>query len=88
MNTLTRKPLATLLKAVAIVSVALAGATATAQSDWPNKPIRIVVPYGAGSSPDVIARLMGDKLGAKLGQPVIVENRAGAGAWIESMPAS
>ena len=58
MNSLIRKPLATLLQAAAIVSVALAGATATAQSDWPNKPIRIVVPYGAGSSPDVIARLI------------------------------
>lgn len=79
MNLLTCKPLATLLQSAAIVSLTLAGATVSAQSDWPNKPIRIVVPYGAGSSPDVIARLMGDKLGAKLGQPVIVENRAGAG---------
>jgi tripartite-type tricarboxylate transporter receptor subunit TctC len=73
------KPLTGLLKAAAIVSMALASVAATAQSDWPNKPIRIVVPYGAGSSPDVIARLMGDKLSAKLGQPVLVENRAGAG---------
>jgi len=71
--------LATVCKAGAIVSLALAGSAAMAQSDWPNKPIHIVVPYGAGSSPDVIARLMGDKLAAKLGQPVIVENRAGAG---------
>jgi tripartite-type tricarboxylate transporter receptor subunit TctC len=71
--------LATVLKASAVVSLALAGSATLAQSDWPNKPIRIVVPYGAGSSPDVIARLMGDKLSAKLGQPVIVENRAGAG---------
>jgi len=71
--------LASLIKATAVVSLALAGSAAQAQSDWPNKPIRIVVPYGAGSSPDVIARLMGDKLSVKLGQPVLVENRAGAG---------
>jgi tripartite-type tricarboxylate transporter receptor subunit TctC len=79
MTSLIRTHLATLIKAVAVVSVALAGASATAQSDWPNKPIRIIVPYGAGSSPDVIARLMGDKLSNRLGQPVLVENRAGAG---------
>ncbi len=71
--------LASLIKATAVVSLALAGSAAQAQSDWPNKPIRIVVPYGAGSSPDVIARMMGEKLSAKLGQPVLVENRAGAG---------
>lgn len=79
MHLLNRKPLATLLKGAAIVSLALSAATVSAQSDWPNKPIRIVVPYGAGSSPDVIARLVGDKLSAKLGQPVLVENKPGAG---------
>jgi tripartite-type tricarboxylate transporter receptor subunit TctC len=50
-----------------------------AQSAWPNKPIRVVVPYGAGSSPDVIMRIVGERSGAPLGQPVVVENRAGAG---------
>lgn len=79
MKPLLQNPLAALVKGAAIVTLTLAGATVSAQSDWPNKPIRIVVPYGAGSSPDVIARLMGDKLGARLGQPVIVENRPGAG---------
>ncbi|MEO7854997.1 MAG: tripartite tricarboxylate transporter substrate-binding protein, partial [Rubrivivax sp.] len=52
---------------------------AMAQGTWPNKPIRIVVPYGPGSSPDVLVRLFSDKLAQKLGQPVVVENRAGAG---------
>ncbi len=79
MSPLNFKPLANLLKGAAIVSLALAGVTASAQSDWPTKPIRIVVPYGPGSSPDVIARLLGEKLAARVGQPVIVENRAGAG---------
>ena len=79
MTLLNCKPLATMFKGAAIVSLVLAGVSASAQSDWPNKPIRLVVPYGPGSSPDVIARLIGDKLGARLGQPVIVDNRAGAG---------
>ena len=46
---------------------------------WPNKPIRIVVPYGAGSSPDVFMRIVAEKIGPRLGQQVLVENRAGAG---------
>jgi tripartite-type tricarboxylate transporter receptor subunit TctC len=63
---------------VAIGLAALAG-QAAAQQGWPNKPIRIVVPYGAGSSPDVIARIVAEKLSPRLGQPVVIENRAGAG---------
>ncbi|WP_298924250.1 tripartite tricarboxylate transporter substrate binding protein [uncultured Ramlibacter sp.] len=58
--------------------LALAAGAAFAQA-WPNKPIRIVVPYGAGSSPDVIARIVGEELGPRLGQPVVIENRPGAG---------
>jgi tripartite-type tricarboxylate transporter receptor subunit TctC len=46
---------------------------------WPSRPIRIVIPYGAGSSPDVFARIVAERLAVRLGQPVIVENRAGAG---------
>ena len=46
---------------------------------WPARPIRLVVPYGPGSSPDVIARLVAEKLSVRLGQPVLIENRIGAG---------
>jgi len=52
--------------------------TAFAQ-DWPQRPVRIVVPFGAGSSPDILARIVNDKLAPRLGQPLIVDNKPGAG---------
>ncbi len=52
------------------------------QSGYPNKPIRVIVPYAAGISPDVVCRIIADKLGQALGQPVIVDNRAGAGGML------
>lgn len=52
---------------------------ATAQERWPGKPVRIVVPFAAGGSTDVVARMIGQKLSALWGQPVVIENRAGAG---------
>ena len=53
-----------------------ASAQGTAAPAWPGKPLRIVIPYGPGSSPDVLARLLGERLTARLGQAVLVENRA------------
>lgn len=49
---------------------------------WPARPIRLVSPYGAGGSNDILTRLLGDFLGRKLGQGVVVENKAGAGTRI------
>lgn len=49
---------------------------------WPSKPIRMIVPFPAGSSPDLIARIVTEKLAAVLGQPIVVENRPGAGGNI------
>ncbi len=60
--------------------LSVAVAPALAQAPWPTaKPIRIVVPYGPGSSPDVLVRLFSDKVAKSLGQTVIVENKPGAG---------
>lgn len=57
-------------------------ATAAAAHAWPDKPVRIVVPAPAGSSLDVIARTLGDKLSPKWKQPVVVDNKPGAGGMI------
>jgi tripartite-type tricarboxylate transporter receptor subunit TctC len=60
-----------------------AGAIPLAQAqDFPVKTIRVIVPAAAGGSPDVLARLLGSKLHERLGQPVVVDNRAGAGQMI------
>ena len=52
---------------------------AQVQANWPTRPIKLVVPYGPGSSPDVIARIISEKLSTRLGQAVVIENRIGAG---------
>jgi tripartite-type tricarboxylate transporter receptor subunit TctC len=58
---------------------ALAQPSAGGSGPWPNRPIRIVIPYAAGSSPDVFARIVAEKMAPRLGQQILVENRAGAG---------
>lgn len=65
----------TLLVLAATAAIAI---TAQAQ-DWPQRPVRVIVPFAAGASPDILARIVNDKLAARIGQPLIVENKPGAG---------
>jgi len=62
---------------VALLGLFLAALPTTAQ-DWPTKPVKIVVPFGAGSTPDVVARLIADHLQKKFGQPFVIDNKPGA----------
>ena len=55
---------------------------AKAETAWPNKPIKLIVGFAAGGSTDVTARVIGQALSQRLGQPVIIENRPGAGGNI------
>ena len=72
-----------LLKSAAAIAASLPLPHAGAQSaGYPNRPLKIIVPYAAGLSPDVVARIIGDKLGQALGQSVIIDNRPGAGGMI------
>jgi len=62
-----------------LIALAAVAALPAAAQDWPQRPVRIVVPFAAGSSPDILARIVNDKLAARIGQPLIVENKPGAG---------
>ena len=73
MNKILKTAVLTSLGACAITQ-ALAQSTV----DFPTRPIRIVVPFAAGGATDVIARVVGQKMSDQLGQPVVVDNKAGA----------
>jgi tripartite-type tricarboxylate transporter receptor subunit TctC len=67
---------------VALCTLAMLAAGASARAEWPDHPINLIVPFPAGSSPDLLARMISDPLSQELGQPVIVENKPGAGGNI------
>jgi tripartite-type tricarboxylate transporter receptor subunit TctC len=71
-----------LIAAAATLLTASAGAQPAAATTYPNRPIRIIVPFTAGSATDIMARITGEKISASLGQPVTVENRPGAGGTL------
>ena len=69
-----------LIKSLFVAVLALAGAVHA--QDWPSKPIRFMVPFPPGGSVDQVARILGNALSPALGQPIVVENRGGAGGAI------
>ena len=69
--------------AISTFALALHTLDASAQA-WPTKPLRAIVPVGAGSSTDIVHRLVLEQVSAQLGQPIVVENRVGAGGTIGS----
>jgi len=71
------------IRRIAIVAVCLLSmqVAASAQS-WPARPIRAIIPFGAGSATDVVPRIVFEQLSPQLGQPIVVENRTGAGGTL------
>jgi tripartite-type tricarboxylate transporter receptor subunit TctC len=69
---------------LALLTLAFGAGPAAAQENWPTKPITYVVPFAAGGTTDTLARIIGQKLSTALGQPVVVDNKPGAGGNIGS----
>src|SRR3979490_1679832 len=69
-----------LFRALAAFAIVFAGADAASAEGWPNRPIRMIVPYTAGGYTDLMARLAGQKISEALGQPLVFENKPGANA--------
>lgn len=65
--------------AIAALAVALAPAGPAAAQDFPTRPVTLVIPFAAGGSTDLVGRLIAERMAAELGQPVVVENKGGAG---------
>ncbi len=71
-----------LLAAAGVLS--LPAVPALAQAGWPDRPIRLIVPYGAGTSTDIMTRVVAPHMSATLGEPIVVENRVGASGAVGS----
>jgi tripartite-type tricarboxylate transporter receptor subunit TctC len=80
-NVIARQRRSLVCALAATLAAGFAG-TAGAQANWPTRPIKLMVPYAAGGSTDILSRLLAERLTEKLGQQVLVENRGGAGGSV------
>ena len=74
----------TLVTTAVLAAAWLSGPVAAQTTDFPNKPVRIVVPFPPGGATDITARVVAEKLSTKWGQPVVIDNKAGAGGNVGS----
>ncbi|RZS78048.1 Bug family tripartite tricarboxylate transporter substrate binding protein [Pigmentiphaga kullae] len=70
------------LQGVVAIALAVAAGPAWSADAYPSKPIRIVIPFAPGGTVDILGRVLGEQLGTRLGQPIIIDNRPGAGGNI------
>ena len=72
-------------RSLAVLALALSPVAASLAAEWPERAVRIVVPFGAGGSTDALARTVAAKLSEQTRQPVVIDNRAGAAGSIGAL---
>ncbi len=85
MNSLTRRSVVSSALQLSLLALGMGLSVFASAQSFPTKPIRLIVPFAPGGSTDIIARAVGDALGRQLGQPVIVENKAGGGGSVGAL---
>jgi tripartite-type tricarboxylate transporter receptor subunit TctC len=82
MNGLARARSGAIRRAAVVIACLLSMQVAASAQSWPTRPIRVIIPFGAGSATDLIPRIVFEQLSPQLGQPIVVENRTGAGGTL------